>query len=293
MGQSVNLTLQVCEEIAPADPKNPLDLPLSACQDSLAVARLAKNWSVNGKPNGDGSIGTVSSTEPGRATYTAPARKPAQNPVGVSVEYTPLEEKSKVLLLSHITVEDEGPARWQGTVTVVFKGSQDLSAPYITGSEELLAQHLFTLSGAESDDPSASRLRAQVTASYTHRLDESFDKTEQVYCSQLRPNETEIKQSKVTIRDGGERNLPAEAIDLTRRSASEYKIALTTPYVDWEGTYESWYFYKGACNSNSDTPPPAATAPRPDGAAALRPSPSSSPAASIPSTPTSSVAARS
>lgn len=254
VGQSVNLRLMVCEEVLPDDPRNPLDIPLAQCDPSIVVARMAKDWAVNGAVGGNAAVGTVSSPQPGQATYTAPAQKPAQNPVGVSVAYTPLEEKTRVILLSHITVEDDAPARWQGTISVIYKGSQDLSKPYTTGSEAFLSQHLFTVTTTESDHPAAPRLLAKVAASYTHRLDESFDKTEQVYCSELRPSETEVKQSKVTIRDGGERTLQAEPLDLSLRP-NEYKIALTTPYVDWEGTYESWYFYKGACNSNSDTPP--------------------------------------
>ncbi|HEU4743083.1 MAG TPA: hypothetical protein VFS50_15920 [Meiothermus sp.] len=253
VGQSVNLRLEVCEEVVPDDPKNPLDIPLSSCQPSVVVARLAKNWSVNGKLGGDGTVGTVSSTEPGQATYTAPARKPAQNPVGVSVEYTPLEEKSKVILISNITVEEDTP-RWQGTVNVVYQGTEDSSDQYETKHDEFLAQYTYTVAGVEGDTPYGTVLKANGSGSYTRGYDSNYDKTEQVFCSDLHPSETRIEKSKITIRDGGEQAKTGLGLSVMPQGGTQYRLELRPHIVAWKGTYESWYFYKGPCNPFSDTP---------------------------------------
>lgn len=253
VGQSVNLRLEVCEEVFPDDPKNPLDIPLSECSPSVVVARLVKNWSVNGALGGNGSVGTINSTEPGKAVYTAPAQKPAQNPVGVSVEYTTLEEKSKVILISSITVEDDTP-RWQGTVSVIYQGVESSSDQYETKHDEFLAQYTYTVTGVEGDTPYGTVLKADGGGSYTRRSDSSYDKTEQVFCSEMRPSETRIEKSKITIRDGGEQAKTGLGLSVMPQGGTQYRLELRPHIVAWKGTYESWYFYKGPCNPFSDTP---------------------------------------
>lgn len=52
----------------------------------LGILSSPPVWKVNGVTNGNSTYGTVSSTAPAIATYTAPASDPTPNPVDISVE---------------------------------------------------------------------------------------------------------------------------------------------------------------------------------------------------------------
>lgn len=101
-GETVPLTVVVCERVQPDDFLAPL---LAECRSSEVYRALVKNWSVNGNPGGSGGAGTVSVLEDGSAVYSAPARAPEPNTVAVSAEYTSLQGEA-VVLVSDVTVLD-------------------------------------------------------------------------------------------------------------------------------------------------------------------------------------------
>lgn len=77
---------------------------IAARRTSEVVRNLVRNWSVNGTPGGDGTVGTVAISEDKTAIYTAPAVPPNANPVAVSAEYmTPQGEL--VMLIANIRVQ--------------------------------------------------------------------------------------------------------------------------------------------------------------------------------------------
>lgn len=100
-GQTVSLSVVVCERVQPDDLLFPL---VAECQPSTVISNLVRNWSVNGVTGGDGTVGTVAAQEDRTALYTAPASAPQQNPVAVSAEYTTLQGEL-VTLVSNIRVQ--------------------------------------------------------------------------------------------------------------------------------------------------------------------------------------------
>lgn len=128
-GGTVPLKLTYC--FAPPESGDDLTPIGYNCDDENAPAPLnwAVNWSVNGAPGGNGTVGTVSGNG-AVATYTAPAQKPATNPVAVSAEVQ--GSKGKVLVVSNITVNDD---------TAAYTGSVSGTASWSSG-----IQHRFEVS---------------------------------------------------------------------------------------------------------------------------------------------------
>jgi hypothetical protein len=94
---------------------------LSECDDDELPAlptATASNWRVNGIANGSTSVGTLLASG-FDATYKAPATAPANNPVAVSVEYSP-KPPAKQLLISNITVTDGIARTWTGTSQILI-----------------------------------------------------------------------------------------------------------------------------------------------------------------------------
>lgn len=111
---------------------------LLQCIDPTAL--VARNWSVNGTPGGNSTVGTVAGAQ-GQATYTAPSSVPGQNPVAVSTQATlpAALGGASYTLVSNVTVVDE-LAGYTGSIngqTVVTVGNQ-------TGFHELSATLTFT-----------------------------------------------------------------------------------------------------------------------------------------------------
>ncbi len=87
-GEQLPLTLVVCERV----PRDDLLAPLIAeCRPSQVIRSLTRNWSVNGVPGGDGTVGTVVVQENRSAVYTAPAIAPQPATVAVSTQYSSLQ----------------------------------------------------------------------------------------------------------------------------------------------------------------------------------------------------------
>ncbi len=98
------------------------------------------NWSVNGIPKGNSSIGIISASQSGSAIFQAPAQIPQQNPVAVTVEQqfqsTFSRRYGNAKLVSKITIYDDAyevkmvsaiiggsPKAWGGIVTNRDEGS--------------------------------------------------------------------------------------------------------------------------------------------------------------------------
>lgn len=100
-GETVSLSVVICERVQPDDLLAPL---VAECRPSEVISNLVKNWSVNGTPGGDGTVGTIAVQEDRTAVYTAPATAPQPSTVAVSAEYTTLDG-ALVLLISNIDVQ--------------------------------------------------------------------------------------------------------------------------------------------------------------------------------------------
>lgn len=259
VGQSVDLRIVGCYSPEP-EAGDGIAIPMVPECGYDPAALSARNWSVNGTAGGNAAVGTVSATggkSDGTAVYVAPARKPGQNPVAVSVEVEEFSPESpRFTLVSQVTVEEgcSSPSGcWSGTVDVVYKGTDSRTGEHETLSDEFLGQYTYEVTGVEHDDPYVTLLTAKGTGSYSRRHDYAYDRTEQVRCSDMRPNETEVEKAKTTIRDGGESARDDARLSLTP-GGEGYVLEFRPHYVAWKGEYASWYFYKGACNPFSDTP---------------------------------------
>lgn len=93
-GESQALQVMLCERVS-RDQLAPL---VAECRPSQVVSQLTRNWSVNGRPGGDATNGTVTVQEDRRALYTAPAVAPTPPAVAVSTEYRGLQGESVVLV---------------------------------------------------------------------------------------------------------------------------------------------------------------------------------------------------
>lgn len=95
------------------------DTPIYLLPECNAAAEGLLDWAVNGEEGGGTAQGTVIPAMFG-AIYDAPAKKPASNPVAVSVE-VPVA-KGKLLLVSNLEVVDDRPCSpqepctWVGTM---------------------------------------------------------------------------------------------------------------------------------------------------------------------------------
>jgi hypothetical protein len=76
----------------------------SSSQTDVVAPMLITEWSVNGIPGGNSTVGTVTGNGP-TATYTAPSTKPVQNTVAVSAKVD-LGGRGKQLVVSNITITE-------------------------------------------------------------------------------------------------------------------------------------------------------------------------------------------
>ncbi|PYE53790.1 hypothetical protein [Deinococcus yavapaiensis] len=119
VGASLTLDLVACVNFAASGIALPPNTPSYLCEPSFFTS-TAKNWSVNGTPGGNASVGTIKAGQGGQAVYTAPAKKPSRNPVAVSVEVND-PELGRVTLVANVQVVE--PASWEGTITYTEEGT--------------------------------------------------------------------------------------------------------------------------------------------------------------------------
>ncbi len=114
-----------------------VDAPFLATKNNY---KSADEWSVNGIPKGNSTVGLISISERYTAIFKAPAKVPSQNPVAVSVQETYFTEAysrwNVYKLVSNITIYDDAyevimesviksgdKAAWGGIRTAIDKGS--------------------------------------------------------------------------------------------------------------------------------------------------------------------------
>lgn len=117
-GGTLALRLRVCE-FAPAEDELLLGI-VAPCEESRYLNLRARDWAVNGVPGGDAGVGSVTASDGGTATYTAPAARPRSNPVAVSTVFKPLHGAGVETLVSNVKVTDA--EEWTGTVTLTVEG---------------------------------------------------------------------------------------------------------------------------------------------------------------------------
>jgi hypothetical protein len=110
---TVNLFVRYCERqtVSGGAGNDDLTALILGCDGSMPPNTVS-NWSVNGLPGGNATIGTVVQTAPGKARYTAPTTEPQDNPVAVSVNF--ISSRGNGVLVSNITIGGV----WYGTVTI-------------------------------------------------------------------------------------------------------------------------------------------------------------------------------
>ncbi|GGR19389.1 hypothetical protein [Deinococcus ruber] len=191
VGQSVPLEVVDCAPLQDGDDLFvPLpNTPTNECAANVVASHVARNWSVDGVAGGTSAAGTVTSTEPGTATYTAPARQPAKNPVAVSVQINDLSG-ARLTLVSNVTVTDDPPTplpvgTWSGTVRYHEEGQKTTPAtPPSTGQEQATVTYdeTQTIQGTVQEGPESSvlTLKAEAQAAETGN---GYNKTVSDWCS--------------------------------------------------------------------------------------------------------------
>lgn len=111
VGQSLPLKVMVCEREV-VDANDELIVPMFGemlgCEASPLNSLSTKHWSVNSVEGGGGIYGTVVADADrwsGKATYTAPPAKPAQNVVAVSAQHDLIDGPQT--LVANITIDEE------------------------------------------------------------------------------------------------------------------------------------------------------------------------------------------
>jgi hypothetical protein len=111
VGQNLALKVVVCEhetEDEFGDIFVPLPYTLIGCVDSPLDSFSTDGWSVNAVEGGSATYGTIvpdADRWTGKATYTAPATKPAQNVVAVSARHQLIDQPQT--LVANITIDEE------------------------------------------------------------------------------------------------------------------------------------------------------------------------------------------
>lgn len=96
-----------------AEPDDDLLVPLLyECKDAGVYGAKATNWSVRGVEGGTSTYGRIvkRDAEPGTADFHAPAEVPDPSTVAVSVEYTGTDPKDHGLLVTDVTIVEQGNA---------------------------------------------------------------------------------------------------------------------------------------------------------------------------------------
>lgn len=98
-------------------------------EDIAPLPISVSEWAVNGVAGGSGSTGTISGTELGGATFSAPDTKPSPDQVAVSAraDFKPF---GKVLLVSNVTIVDDTPRM---VATGRYAATNASLAPFVQG----------------------------------------------------------------------------------------------------------------------------------------------------------------
>ncbi len=124
-GGVVNIAVKLCLQETTGGPGDPLVALMYSCDDELIPLGTFTNWSVNGIPGGDNTVGRVVALDATKARYTAPATVPQNNPVAVSV--TARGRRSTQTLVCNVSIGDQ----WYGTATVDFGDGEKIVAEVI------------------------------------------------------------------------------------------------------------------------------------------------------------------
>jgi len=129
VGKAIELTVNTCRLVDEGDELVSL---LALCEPEDLVLQT-NQWSVNGISGGNATVGTVAGVETGRATFTAPKKKPTPALVAVSTVFSGKSGGGrKGMLVSNVTIVDT--AGWSGTVSYSVSASETYSAPGGSGS---------------------------------------------------------------------------------------------------------------------------------------------------------------
>jgi len=91
---------------------------MRVCGEAPPLVKTS-NWSVNGTPGGNSTVGTIQAINNIMATYTAPDKAPNPNKVAVTVDIPPMKTGGqKIILFSEITINDGAwlLGTWSGTI---------------------------------------------------------------------------------------------------------------------------------------------------------------------------------
>jgi hypothetical protein len=114
-------SIQYCNDLL-WDEKDPEAEPLTRlvadCQTETDILPLLSNWSVDGNPGGNATIGTIAAGN--IPTFTAPEKIPSNSTVAVSVDAKRNGETGgrKVILISKVKIIGDGEGAYTGGITL-------------------------------------------------------------------------------------------------------------------------------------------------------------------------------
>ncbi|THF68184.1 hypothetical protein E7T06_17780 [Deinococcus sp. Arct2-2] len=219
-----------------------------------AVAFTARDWAANGVMGGNASVGTVgdTGTSSGAAVYTAPAKKPSQNPVAVSVNVSDLT-LGDITLVARVRVKDPANSD-KGTVTYTETGTKTrtAAAPWAGGGQKTYQnKHTYTVTGTEV--VADGRLNLTFEQAGTASYDEADHQEWKVYsvCQAGGPEvlrEHHIHDLKYSMT--GLLKAPAKG-DLLVKDG-DYQLFVNTASGQMGGPYTRWSWYKLYCGGEQD-----------------------------------------
>lgn len=100
-GEWQEFSVVFCERVLGDDGLTPL---VAQCRSSEVIRNLVRNWSVNGVPGGNGTVGTIALMGDRKALYTAPPAAPQPPVVAVSGQYT-TPQGEQITLVADVRVQ--------------------------------------------------------------------------------------------------------------------------------------------------------------------------------------------
>lgn len=250
VGQSLDFEVVLCDEL-PEGFENPYAFPVTACEASPVLGNLARHWSVNGASGGNTSVGTVTSSVPGRAVYTAPAKKPTPNPVAVSVQYN--SDGAQVTLVSEVNVL-EPVGGYQGTVTYTETGTKAWNAalPWVGGGQQTFqTKHTYTVTGTQPVDDTLLNLTFEQAGTASYLQEEHQEWKVYSVCQAGGPEvlrEHHIYDLKYSMAG----SLKAAAKGSLRLAGGQYEVTVDTASGQMGGPYAKWSWYQLYCGGGGD-----------------------------------------
>ncbi|MDB4982422.1 MAG: Phosphoribosylglycinamide synthetase, N-domain protein, partial [Myxococcales bacterium] len=114
-GDKVELTVVGCDVSTTAGDDALAGL-VDTCQPAPTLLTVS-GWAANAIPGGDDAVGTIVSTGPGTAEYTAPAVVPTPNPVPVTANAVDGAGHTTKVVSEMLWVSDKDHPSYRGTVT--------------------------------------------------------------------------------------------------------------------------------------------------------------------------------